>query len=196
MRIRAGDRDFGRVRKKCKLLEVSILKKLWQAVVCLLGCLAALPGIAGDMSKPAHFESGKEVEVVSARVGPQGAVLSTGNLGTPVDGIAVEIPAGALNHEVTVKLSYNTGKLSLNHGQPTGVFLRISAEQVTEFRVPIRIRVSYDPSHWKGYVLVGYAIDQKGRLSGVDSGPKDSQAGTASFSTLVPLLFTCVYAPL
>jgi hypothetical protein len=129
------------------------------------------------------------------RVGPQGAVLRTGKTGTPVDNISVEIPAGALTKETTITLSYNTGKLSLPRGDGSGAFLRISAGTVAEFDEPIKIQVSYDPVRWKGRVLVGYAIDEKGRLASVDSGAIDSKAGTASFTTLVPLLFTWVYAP-
>jgi hypothetical protein len=45
-------------------------------------------------------------------------------------------------------------------------------------------------------VAGGYAIDAKGRLRAVNSVAQGGQAGTASFSTYVPLLFTWVYAPL
>jgi hypothetical protein len=155
----------------------------------------ALAGVTLAASN-AHFERGKDVTVVSARVGPQGATLSTGNTGTPVDRITVEIPAGALTQELTVTLSYNTGTLSLPSGESSGVFLGLSAERVNEFQQPVTIRIRYDAKRHQNAVAVGYAIDAKGRLRAVNPGPQDNKAGTASFSTFVPLLFTWVYASL
>ena len=147
-------------------------------------------------TNPAHFERGKDVTVTSARVGPQGATLTTGNTGAPVDGIIVEIPSGALTRELVVTLSYNTGTLSLRSGESSGVFLGLSAEQLNEFQQPVTIRIRYDAKRHQNTVAVGYAIDDKGRLRAVNSVAQDGQAGTASFTTFVPLLFTWVYAPL
>jgi hypothetical protein len=147
-------------------------------------------------SNPAHFDRGKDVTVISVRVGSQGATLTTGNTGRPIDGITVEIPAGALTQELTVTLSYNTGTLSLRSGESSGVFLNLSAEQLNEFQQPVAIRIRYDARRHQNTVAVGYAIDDKGRLRAVNSVAQDGQAGTASFTTFVPLLFTWVYAPL
>jgi len=146
------------------------------------------------MPQPAHFEPGKSIEVACAVVGPSGATLRIDSSGTPVDGITVEIPAGALARDVTVKLSYDTGTLTLTKGQASGVYLRVSAESVKEFREPIRINIRFDPVRWKGYAVAGYGVDAQGRLEAVDAGPKDYDKGVASFTTLVPLLFTWVYA--
>jgi hypothetical protein len=167
--------------------------KLWPAVACLLGSWAILPGMAAAAPKAAAFERGKDVEVVSLRVGPQGATLNAGQSGSPIDGLVVEIPPGALKREITVKLLYNTGKLSLPKGQGSGIFLGLSADEVREFEKPVTIRIRYDASRHQCLVVVGYAIDNKGRLRAVNSGAQDVKAGTASFSTLIPLLFTWVY---
>jgi len=164
-----------------------------RAALAVVGILAT-----GEVmhAGPASFVSSKEVVVASARVGPQGAMLETGKGGTPVDGIRVEIPAGALKRETTVTLSYNTGKLSLPKGEGSSAFLRIDAEKVTDFSAALVIHVSYDPKLGKDRMLVGYAIDARGRLAPIDSGPLDRNLGKASFLTMTPLLFTWVYAPM
>lgn len=147
------------------------------------------------IANPAHFERGKEILVTTAQVGSTGATLNTGATGTPVDGIAITIPPDALERETTVSLSYNTGTLSLNSGEGSGVFLRIAVEHVREFRQPVKIHVQYAAQRHRDSVVVGYAIDVKGRLHAVDIEAQDRQAGTAAFSTYVPLLLTWVYVP-
>lgn len=151
--------------------------------------------MAGAAPNPAHFKPGADVSVVSTQVGPKGAVLQAGKSGTPIDGISVEIPPGALPKDTAVTLGYNTGKLTVPSGDASGVFVRLTAGTLLEFQEPIKIHFSYDAARWKGRVLVGYAIDDKGQLSPVDSGAKDGKAGEATFITMVPLLFTWVYAP-
>ncbi len=172
-------------------------------------CLPGLHGIlallwAGLMSfslstsaasKPARFQSGRETVLSRTRVGPAGATLRTGTNGTPVDGITVEIPKGALAREITVTLSCNTGQLTGVRGDASGAFLRIDAGNVAEFEQPLKIIAAYDPVKWKNRTAVGYAIDNTGELAALDLGPKDGKSGTASFFTLVPLLFTWIYAP-
>ena len=154
--------------------------------------LAAVPLAAAG---PAHFEHGQDVPVATAHVRPQGATLNTGTTGTPVDGITVEIPADAVEQETTVTLAYNTGTLSLPRGEGSGVFLRLTAAGIGEFRQPVSIHVRYDAQRHRNAVVVGYAIDAKGRLRAVDTEALDSPAGTVTFSTFVPLLLTWVYSP-
>jgi len=168
--------------------------KISPRILLLVGGVAALTGLVSAMSAPAHFERGKEVPVTTAQVGVKGATLSTGNAGTPVDGITVEIPAGAFDRETTVTLSYNTGTLSVPSGECSGVFLGFAAGQVNTFRQLVSIRVRYDPQHHPGAVVVGYCIDSKDRLRAVNTDAQDNKAGTVTFSTYVPLLLTWVYA--
>jgi hypothetical protein len=178
-------------RKQKRHLRTWVCLPLLMTTVVLT---SLLPMRVGAASKPPRFISGTESTVVSSQVGPKGAVLEAGKTGTPIDGISIEIPAGALTKEVTISLGYNTGKLVLPHGESSGIFFRISAGSLKEFNEPVTIHLSYDPLRHKGRVLVGYAIDEKGQLASVDSGTKDSKAGRADFITMVPLLFTWVYA--
>ena len=155
----------------------------------------ALAAVPLAVASPAHFEHGQDVPVTSAPVRPQGATLSTGTIGTPVDGITVAIPADALERETAVTLAYNTGTLSLPRGEGSGVFLQLTAVGVHEFRQPVTIRIRYDVQRHPDVVVVGYAIDAKGRLRAIDTEAQDNKVGTVTFSTFVPLLLTWVYAP-
>ena len=168
----------------------------WRAAGIRLASLIGFTMVLHAAPQPALFTHGKDVRVTSTCIGPEGGVLHTGKSGTPVDGITIKVPAGALKKKTCLTLSHNTGKLSLPRGTGSGVFLRMAAEEVLEFEKPLEIQVSFNPAQAKGHVLVGYAIDDKGRLAPVDSGPQNRAAGTATFLTLVPLLFTWVYAPL
>jgi hypothetical protein len=159
----------------------------------LCGSWMTLLGMAAPAPKAASFERGKDIEVVSQRVGPRGATLDAGQRGTPIDGLVVEIPPGALKREIPVKLSYNTGKLTLPFGRSSGVFLGLSADDIKEFDQAVTIRIRYNATTNQSLVVVGYAIDSKGRLRAVNAGSQDGKAGTASFSTYVPMLFTWVY---
>ena len=165
-------------------------------IAFLLSCWAVLPGMAAVNRPAAQFTVGMDVRVVSLRVGPKGSVLHTGQTGTPVDGLSVEIPAGALTNEITINLDYNTGTLSLpsGAGSASGVFLKFSAEGVKSFPQLVNLHIRFNPARHKSTVVVGYAIDAKGRLRVLNQGPQDVKAGTATFSTLVPLLFTWIYA--
>lgn len=161
----------------------------------LVGGLLCLTGWVMAMSPPAHFDRGKDIAVTTVPVGPQGATLRTGQTGTPIDGITVEIPAGALDRDTTVTLAYNTGTLTLPSGNGSGVLLRLTAERVQTFQQLVTIRVRYDIQQHANSVVVGYAIDDKDRLRAVNTESQDSQAGTVAFSTYVPLLLTWAYAP-
>ena len=166
-----------------------------RGALLLVGGWVALSGYVMAMSPPAHFERGRDIPVLTAQVGPQGATLKLGNTGTPVDGISVEIPAGALERDTTVTLSYNTGTLSLPSGEGCGVFLGLATERVNTFRQWVTIRVHYDAQRYAKTVVVGYCIDDKDRLRAVNTEAQDSRAGTVAFSTYVPLLLTWAYAP-
>ena len=143
------------------------------------GLVAGLLGLTGwvlAMSPPAHFERGQDRPVTTAPVGPQGATLRTGRTGTPIDDITVEIPAGALDRDTTVTLSYNTGTLTLPSGNGSGVLLKLTAQQVQTFQQLVTIRVHYDAQLHAKVAVVGYAIDDQDRLRAVNT---ESQIGRA-----------------
>jgi hypothetical protein len=60
--------------------------------------------------------------------------------------------------------------------------------------VKIVVPVSADKA--SANVVAGYSLDQAGRLSVADAGPRDPKKGTVSFLILQPGLYTWVFIPL
>jgi hypothetical protein len=162
------------------------------ATLCLLGTSMTM---SAKPTRAAQFKAGKDVKVVSASVGPKGARLKSGTTGTPIDGIEVEIPEGAVSSAAEITLSYNLGHLTLPSGTTSDVFLRISASNVQTFDKPVFIYVPDRPKH-PHTVPVAYAIDENGRLHALAQATRMPKENTIRFMTLSPLLFTWVYAPL
>jgi hypothetical protein len=158
--------------------------------------LLLMPGTACGAPRSASFESGQDIDVLSAKAGPAGATLQVGEIGSPVDGATVEIPEGALSETVSIRLYYNTGKFTPVSGKPSGVVFGISAGGVKRFQHPLKIRMRYDARRHAGTAVVGLAIDANARVSGFQLLSQDEKAGTATFATLVPVLFTWIYASL
>jgi len=163
------------------------------AISFLICVLATSLTASAQPKRPASFEPGSEVEIGTVVVGSQGARFNTGNKGTPVDNIEIAFPAGAVVRDTTIKLSYNTGKLTLNSGRSSGVFMRLKAGNLLQFNEPVTITVTPAKSGFNA-IPVGYAIDGTGRLSAL-SGLGQPKHGKTAFDTFVPLLFTYILAP-
>jgi hypothetical protein len=179
-----------------------IMQRAWKTIQVQFGWnvldvafwLLLMPGVACGGPNSASFESGHDVDVLVAKAGPSGTTLKVGKIGSPVDAATVEIPEGALSETVTIRLYYNTGKFTAVSGKPSGVVFGISAGNLKRFRHPLKIRMRYDAKRHAGTVVVGFAIDFGGRVSGFQLLSQDEKAGTVTFATLVPVLFTWIYA--
>lgn len=142
--------------------------------------------------KPAYFEHGQTIVVKSFKVNDSGGLLEIGNLGTPIDGMVIEIPKGALDREVTLSVGYNDGMLNLRAGKSSGIVVVLSADSLSSFQKHITIKVRFNPSI-NPKTIVGYEIDKQGRLHSIDIGSIEKEIGVVSFFTFKPLMFTWVY---
>lgn len=160
--------------------------------IVLIFCLFFSGGIMGQNIKPAQFEFGKEVIVQSTVVNHSGGTYKIENSDTPINGITVEIPEGALDKEVNIIMGYNDGQLNLRAGKGSGVIFILRTEPGITFLKPIKIMVPYQVSI-NPLGVAGYAIDENGRLHLLDTGGISEADGTVSFYTFKPLLLTWVY---
>jgi uncharacterized protein YfaP (DUF2135 family) len=108
------------------------------------------------------FTPGAETPLVQQLIGVSGGTIVLENTGTPLDGITVSIPPGALDTAETFTVGYNSGNLNPVDGRASGIVLTINAGGSVEFNHPVRITVPFhgDPDE----VPVPYYIDPDGRL--------------------------------
>ncbi|HAX90979.1 MAG TPA: hypothetical protein DCY07_02060 [Rhodospirillaceae bacterium] len=140
----------------------------------------------------AEYAFGSTQSVLQKDIGAKGAALAVQQSGTPLDGLVLDVPAGAFPRDGKITIGYNNGTLKLNTGTPSGQVAVIDFGGVQALEKPVTIRVSYAKTEQVSGV-VGYAIDDRGRLEPVTLSRIDPDLNVAEFSTFVPLVFTWVY---
>lgn len=135
----------------------------------IVSTLAASGGSAihYDRSLPAfvpevaHFNPGTEVAVTSPQtISPFGGTVHAPP-GSPLAGVSVEIPAGALPINSDISLSLNTGTVTTVAGTHSGINIVLHSSTVTTFAQPVSITIPFSPSQG---IPVPYFIDESGRL--------------------------------
>ena len=173
-----------------KHLRLSITGSLLMSLNVVFHCLASCFTHA---AVPVRFQPTIEKHLLSQKIGVGGGVLKCPEFAGLLAGCEVIFPPKALEREVEVILTSVSGKLPLRDGTPSGAYLRLQVNGVTQFHEPVVIRISYETSTHQKQLLVGYAVDDVGELASVDLTKHHSPTGKAEFSTWVPLLFTWVY---
>lgn len=147
---------------------------------------------------PVRFIPGTNTNITSRTIGASGGIIQIANSGTPLDGITVEFPAGAISDNVSVSLGYNNGTLIPNSGTFSGKVISLSVPGVYEFDQPVTITAPLVAD--SNVTPVPYYVDPKGNLRPVQLVEVDIQAGTFKFQTFHSSWFTwifggTVYAP-
>jgi len=143
------------------------------------------------LSEPAYFEYGKTILVKSFKVGPVGGLFEIKNTDTPIDGMTIEIPKGALDKEINFSAGYNDGVLKNVRGEWSEITGVLYSEQLVDLMSkPMLIRISMkysgDPK-----AVVPYAIDEKGKIHSLTTLSMDKESRTFSYATFyIPLTFT------
>ena len=140
----------------------------------------------------ATFFPGTDTIVTSKSIDAYGGVITIQNTGTPIDGVTVSVPAGALNKTTTFSVGYNTGALSLVSGTPSGVILILDGGGVTTFANPITITAPFNGDNT--VIPVPYYIDASGKLHLAQLVNVDRTAKTISFQTFHASWYTWVIA--
>jgi hypothetical protein len=161
------------------------------ALAITLALSVFLGGCAMVQGGGAKYESGKVQPVASDVIGSHGGTIAVTATGTPVDGVEVRFPAGALPDGTPVEVSWDRGTLSNVAGTQSGIIVRLETGKVEEFTQHVEIRVKFDPTV-KPTTVTAYSIDDKSRLHVLDVASVDFARGEALIWTWQPVRFTWV----
>ncbi len=141
-----------------------------------LGNLAELP-----VATPATYQEGTTVIVTEETIGDQGGTL-TGPAGTPVEGVVVTVPAGALSGPTALSLGYDENGVFTNvMPDERGVVMVLSSSGSTEFLKPIKVEYPFTGAD---RIPVPYYIHEDGTFEIVPPLPFASTTGRAGFITM------------
>jgi uncharacterized protein YfaP (DUF2135 family) len=137
----------------------------------------------------AYFTPGTEVAVTSPQtIGPLGGIVQA-PAGTPLAGVYVEFPAGALPQNSQISLAYNTGTVATNVGTHSGINIVLHSSPVTVFEQPVSITIPFASSQ---DIPVPYFIDDFGHLHLLQLINIDAVHNTATFQTFHASIFTWI----
>lgn len=176
----------------CRLLCVIFL-----SLLVLAGCGggggggSSGGGSTTNPNQPVTFTAGTDAVITSKVIAQTGGTIEAGSSGTPIDGVKVQFPAGALPADTNVSLGYNTGTLTPNEGTYAGVALVLNTGSVTQFEQPVSITVPFTDIT---KVPVPYYVDSTGKLHPMQLMAIDRTAETFTFYTFHASWFTWILA--
>jgi len=157
------------------------------AVAVLAGCSSRNPG--GSSSKP-PLTLGNKTPLTTQVVDPSGGTVTVSNPGGALDGLSVEVPAGAYSGAVTVALSYQAvTAYSLRAGfEPASPLVEIDtggqyADQIMVATIPAEI-----PDGYFGMPFYYDAIS--GRMEAVPVVAQDANSVTLATNHFCHILIT------
>jgi len=140
--------------------------------------------------QPVIFTPGVDVIVTSKVIPQTGGTIEVGNSGTPIDGIQVQFPAGALSADTNVSLGYNTGTLTPNEGIYADFALILNVDTLPLFEQPVTIRVPFTDT---SKIPVPYYVDSSGKLHLMQLIKIDRTAKIFTFHTFHASWFTWIF---
>ena len=144
-------------------------------------------GGGGGAPATATFTSGIRHEVVAAQTIDASGGTITAPADSPLAGVVVNIPAGALSSPRQISLSYDDGMLTTVNGSP-GKVISLDAGEGAQFGQPVHITVPTD-----GNIVAPYYIDGSGHLHLVQISSIDRVNHTITFDTFHASLFTWIF---
>lgn len=137
----------------------------------------------------ARYTPGEEKILVEKKIGALGGVIEINAPGTPVDGVKIDFPAGALPDSYDVGVGYDTGTVAFksNPALADVPILVMNMAYKGEFANPVKITV---PMRDKEATPVPYYIDGDGKLQAMSLTGIDRAKGECSFVTFHASKFT------
>ncbi len=139
----------------------------------------------------AHYEPGTTHEELTTTVDAYGGTLTVDNPASPINGVQVIFPAGAIRSAERVALGYNDGRVSPRSGRFSGAILSLDPESTHIFDRPVRIVVPF--SEDTTAIPVPYYITPDGRLRSAQLLSIDRLNHTFVFETFHASLFTWIF---
>ncbi|MBN4068587.1 hypothetical protein JYU06_03580 [Desulfotalea psychrophila] len=141
-----------------------------------------------------QYQSNKQFHVVKYDISENGETVTVANTGTPIDGINIIVPPGAISKDGEIFLGYETGKfLPTIHGIPSRIVLVIETPGITNYENPIEVIVPLATMEKDWIGVAGYKIDKEGQLEPLTTISLDKVSNRATFVTFAPLKMTWVY---
>ena len=154
-------------------------------VIGLAGCElidgVSNPGTPGGAGIP--WASGSSIPVTSQSIGAAGGVLSVSNPGGPLDGMTVNVPAGAMPGPTQFDIEYTpiTGPIAPNVDPLTPLITVDNGGTFADDIMTVTIPVTLPAGHF----AMGFFVDENGKLEGmplVAETPTSITVATAHFS--------------
>lgn len=134
------------------------------------------------------FTFGSDAILTTQTIGVNGGTLE-GPSDSPLEGVVVNLSAGALQEDTEISLGYNTGTMAPASGQASSTSIVLSSSGSTTFEQPVTITVPFAQDE---NILVPYLIDNDGYLHAITLTQIDRQNNTATFQTFHASLFSWV----
>jgi len=115
---------------------------------------------------PVVFKMGTTTVEKTVLISTNGGSISVDNPNSPIYGIKVEFPGGALPQNTNVTIGYNTGTINPNQGVYSGINLYLNTPNVSVFNQPVKITVPYNDPLGTA-VPCPYYIQEDGSISPV-----------------------------
>ncbi|GEM_PF-1301025 len=131
----------------------------------------------------AQVTFGDYFEDASATIGAAGGELH-GLAGSPLEGVEVHFPEGALPEDTLVTLGYNDGSITPVEGEFHGPLLSLTAGDLTSFEEPVEIVMPFDGD--EETVPVPFCVYEDGSLGLMQLVDVDYEADTMTLMTMHP----------
>ena len=140
--------------------------------------------------EPVEFDEGNDIPELTESVPPTGGTLRVTNPISPIYGVVVDFPAGALPQSTEVTIGYNDGSLAPNSGIYSGANILIEAPGIREFSQPVEITVPFDQPN---SIPIPYYITGDGSIRPCQLVKVDRVNKTFTFQTFHASLFTWIW---
>ena len=140
-------------------------------------------------TEPVEFDEGNDIPELTESVPPTGRTLTVTDPTSPIYGVVVDFPAGALPQITEVTIGYNDGSLVPNSGTYSGTNILIEVPGIREFSQPVEITVPFDQPN---SIPIPYYITGEGSIRPCQLVKVDRVNKTFTFQTFHASLYTWI----